>query len=161
MSTMETSLPPTMASSTTNLVLKLRYLAGPPPARSLWPVCASLDFWPASKCDYGTCPWANASALELDLGDPLLVAAVRALSPLALRVGGSLADQLSQHMQRAALSTRLALEALNERARLTPREKERAGGGANVLQRHEELVRACAARKERLAEMTNQNSTGL
>ena len=72
----------------------MRYLAGPPPARSLWPVCASLDFWPASKCDYGTCPWANASALELDLGDPLLVAAVRALSPLALRVGGSLADQL-------------------------------------------------------------------
>ena len=91
---METTLPPTMASSTTNLVLKLRYLAGPPPARSLWPVCASLDFWPASKCDYGTCPWANASALEIDLGDPLLVAAVRALSPLALRVGGSLADQL-------------------------------------------------------------------
>ena len=31
---------------------------------------------------------------EIDLGDPLLVAAVRALSPLALRVGGSLADQL-------------------------------------------------------------------
>ena len=33
--------------------------------------------------------------LTVDLTDPLLLAAVRALAPVALRVGGSLADQVT------------------------------------------------------------------
>jgi hypothetical protein len=57
--------------------------------------CVSLDWWPADKCDYGDCPWRNASLLTVDLSDPLLHSAIRALSPVALRVGGSLADQVT------------------------------------------------------------------
>ena len=83
-----------MASSTTNLVLKLRYLAGPPPTRSPTGTCRSRTSSPARSRARRRRARANAPALEIDLGDPLLVAAVRALSPLALRVGGSLADQL-------------------------------------------------------------------
>ena len=56
--------------------------------------CVSLDWWPDDKCDYDDCPWANASLLTLDLADPLVVSAMRALAPVALRVGGSLADQV-------------------------------------------------------------------
>lgn len=60
-------------------------------------VCATLDWWPADKCDYGRCPWGGASLLspELDLGDPLLLAAARRLSPFLLRLGGSLADEVT------------------------------------------------------------------
>ena len=56
--------------------------------------CVSLDWWPDDKCDYDDCPWANSSLLTLDFADPLVVSAMRALSPVALRVGGSLADQV-------------------------------------------------------------------
>ena len=56
--------------------------------------CVSLDWWPADKCDYGDCSWAGASLLTANLSDPLLYAAVRALAPVTLRVGGSLADQV-------------------------------------------------------------------
>jgi hypothetical protein len=56
--------------------------------------CATLDWWPADKCDGGDCAWRNASILTADLSDRLLINAVKALSPLTLRVGGSLADQV-------------------------------------------------------------------
>lgn len=56
--------------------------------------CVSMDWWPSQKCDYGTCPWSNSSVLSADLDDPLLLAAMRALAPIHLRVGGSLADQV-------------------------------------------------------------------
>ena len=55
-------------------------------------VCAALDLWPDEKCDFGACSWRGASALALDLASPPLRAAVRALAPLMLRVGGSLQD---------------------------------------------------------------------
>jgi heparanase 1 len=56
-------------------------------------VCATLDLWPPEKCNAGTCPWHRGSSfLTADL--PPLLPALKALRPLTLRLGGSLADHL-------------------------------------------------------------------
>ena len=54
--------------------------------------CVGIDWWPRTKCDYGRCSWDEASMLNLDLENVKLQKAVQALTPVFVRLGGSLAD---------------------------------------------------------------------
>ena len=58
-------------------------------------ICATLDWWPSNKCDYGHCQWAGAGLLEAPLDDERLLRAMRYLAPLTLRVGGTSQDNVT------------------------------------------------------------------
>lgn len=58
-----------------------------------------MDWWPNNKCD-GTdgisdCAWENSSLLNAPIESPLLQKALEALSPITLRLGGTLSDNIT------------------------------------------------------------------
>ncbi|KAL2337317.1 hypothetical protein Fmac_011763 [Flemingia macrophylla] len=57
-------------------------------------ICATLDWWPANKCNYGDCPWGQTGILNLDLSNKILTNAIKAFNPLRIRLGGSVEDQI-------------------------------------------------------------------
>ncbi|KAH9602626.1 hypothetical protein KSS87_005111 [Heliosperma pusillum] len=64
-------------------------------------ICATLDWWPANKCNFGQCPWGNASILHLDLRNEILYKALEAFDHIRLRIGGSLQDQVMYNVGKA------------------------------------------------------------
>ena len=82
-------------------------------------ICANLDWWPPSKCDYGRCPWGQASILNLDLDSSLFRSALRALSrasptKFTLRLGGSMADYVVYNVSAAASARCVDWEVTND-----------------------------------------------
>ena len=85
-----------LTAAPTTVVVEGHTLLGQTSAVSF--ACVDLDWWPETKCDYGRCAWGRSSMLNIDVDDARLRAALRALSPVFLRLGGSLSDFVRYEM---------------------------------------------------------------
>ncbi|KAK4755875.1 hypothetical protein SAY87_009632 [Trapa incisa] len=56
-------------------------------------ICATLDYGPFDHCVHGLC-YGKVTILDLDLNNKILQNAVKAFSPLKIRMGGTLQDRL-------------------------------------------------------------------
>ncbi|KAL3675271.1 hypothetical protein R1sor_025219 [Riccia sorocarpa] len=79
-------------------------------------LCATLDWWPASKCNYGSCPWSGAGILDLELENPRLEKTLSGLAPLMVRLGGTLQDLVVYDVGNLIPSERCAPFSFNESA---------------------------------------------
>ncbi|QCD80594.1 heparanase 1 [Vigna unguiculata] len=69
-------------------------------------VCATLDWWPPQKCDYGKCSWGHASLLNLDLNNKILLNAVKGCLPM------NRWDELNSFFQKAGAKVIFGLNEL-------------------------------------------------
>ncbi|KAL3680598.1 hypothetical protein R1sor_023554 [Riccia sorocarpa] len=55
-------------------------------------LCATLDWFQPTQCDYGLCNGSLTGVLNLDLENPLFQKTLAGLAPLLVRIGGTLQD---------------------------------------------------------------------
>ena len=105
--------------------------------------CVDLDWWPETKCDYGRCTWARSSMLTIDLDDRRLRAALRALSPSFLRLGGSLSDFVRYEVPEAGAAEAAGCNASFGGPTLATRLGYPVGAGCLRASRWDALHRLC------------------
>ncbi|XWS73004.1 hypothetical protein CRYUN_Cryun02cG0088600 [Craigia yunnanensis] len=73
-------------------------------------ICATLDWWPPEKCDYGTCSWGLAGLLNLDLSNNIFLNAVKGCLPMKRW------DELNAFFEKAGAKIIFGLNALTGRS---------------------------------------------
>ena len=68
-------------------------------------VCLGMDWWPENKCNWGICPWGNASVLNANFEDPTLRKIVSRMDGAYLRIGGSICDSVVYNFSEPATCT--------------------------------------------------------